>query len=123
MSKTKLAALLFTLFILWLIVTADSGIFPPFLQYFYQFPGGDKAGHFILYGILTFLMVLAFPRRQHWGWISLASATIILAVLITLEEFSQSFFPSRTFSMLDLSFSFLGIFTGDWLAGHFGKKS
>ena len=116
MSKIKYVALFFTLFIIWVILAADTNTFPPVIRYVYLYPGGDKAGHLILYGILVFLMALAFPRRARLGPISPAWASIILAALITLEEFSQALFPARTFSLIDLSFSFAGVFLGDFLA-------
>ncbi|MCI5211114.1 MAG: hypothetical protein D3910_20540 [Candidatus Electrothrix sp. ATG2] len=39
--------------------------------------------------------------------------TLILLVAITAEEISQMFLAHRTFDLLDLSFSYLGIITGD----------
>ena len=121
MSKFKIAAALFTIFIIWVIFTADVGAFPPIIRYVYYYPGGDKAGHFILYGILAFLLALAFRQRTGWKWLPLARVTIILLILVALEEYSQSFFPSRTASLLDLIFSFLGIALGDFLAGRVRK--
>ncbi len=120
MSKSKLVALLFALFITWVIFAADTGTFPPAIRYLYDLPGYDKIGHFVLYGILALLLALAFPRR---GRLRLTKAALLLAALVALEEFSQSFFPNRTASWVDLTFSFLGILAGDWLAGRFRKKS
>ncbi len=58
----KWLTILFTLFILLVIVLADAGILAIMSVSFMQFPFGDKAGHFILYGILTLLLDLALFR-------------------------------------------------------------
>jgi hypothetical protein len=108
----------FTLFIIAIIVLADRGILSHYLGFIYDFPYGDKAGHFILYGILTFLINLTtFEARPDQNRKLLAiKLGLILALLIGLEEFSQRFFVDRTFSLLDLSFSYLGVIVFSWLA-------
>jgi VanZ family protein len=44
------------------------------------------------------------------------STGLILALLIGFEEYSQQFFASRTFSLLDLFFSYLGVAVFSWVA-------
>jgi hypothetical protein len=39
-----------------------------------------------------------------------------LALLIGLEEFSQKWFPTRNFDLLDLTASYLGVAFFAWLA-------
>jgi uncharacterized membrane protein HdeD (DUF308 family) len=51
----------FALFILLIIILADLGKLG-ILRVINQIPWGDKAGHFILYGILTLLLDLTFIR-------------------------------------------------------------
>ncbi len=48
---------------------------------------------------------------------------LILAVLIGLEEVSQMWVPARTFSLLDLSASYLGVAFFAWLAGRVKHKT
>ncbi|MGE5643126.1 MAG: VanZ family protein, partial [Byssovorax cruenta] len=78
----------------------------------------DKAGHFILYGILALLLNLALfrsrsePSRRRFA----IKLGLFLALLIGLEEFSQQYFSHRTFDLLDLSFSYLGLLSFSWLA-------
>lgn len=76
----KILAALFTIFILVIIILADTGSLG-FLAFLYNFPYGDKAGHFILYGILSFLLNLTFLRsRPHSTSKRVAvSVTLILA--------------------------------------------
>lgn len=107
----KWLALLFTLFILLVIILADAGMLAQHIDFVYNVPGGDKAGHFILYGILTLLIDLALFRTrpaQSRNLLAVKSG-LILALLIGLEEFSQQFFARRTFDLIDLLFSYLGV--------------
>lgn len=117
------AAVLFVIFIWW---RADEGGLPVFISALYTFPYGDKVGHFLLMGVLTFLVCLPFclyertprslsgaeatksgkkrPSRNRL-WIVIA----IIALVITLEEISQHFFASRTMDVADLLCSYAGI--------------
>ena len=112
----KTFALLFLLIILLVIVAADLDAIPPVVRDLYRFPGGDLLGHFVLYGLLAYLLARAFPRPQHLGRFSIPIIVLPLLALIALEEFSQSFFAARTASLSDLTFSFLGVALGTWLA-------
>ena len=114
----KYTAVLFFVFIVGLVILADTDQLPVFIQSAYDFPNGDKLGHFILYGLLNFFITRAFltslPSRTR-GWVTL-SIGMILSFIITLEEFSQKYFASRTFSYLDLFASLLGVLVGGWAA-------
>ena len=111
-------AALFLAFIIGLIVLADADLLPDFINAIYDFPNGDKVGHFVLYGLLDFFITRAFlsslPTRRG-GWVTL-SVGLILALFVALEELSQMFFSARTFSLLDLTASLLGIIVGGWVA-------
>ena len=120
----KRLAIFFTLFIIAIIVLADMGILSRLLSFVYDVPYGDKAGHFILYGILTLLIDLTIFEARPDPSSALRTSRkllamktgLILALLIGLEEFSQQFFADRTFSLLDLTFSYLGVIVFSWLA-------
>ena len=120
----KWIAVLFGLFIILIIVLANLGELGV-LRFINEISYGDKAGHFILYGILTLLIDLSFLR----GSTDMPSASVetnlnlivlrialILALLIGLEEYSQQYIPSRTFDLVDLAFSYLGVVFFSWLA-------
>lgn len=113
----KWLTILFASFILLIILLADTdrlGI----LKLVNRLPLGDKAAHFILYGILALLINLtcfhSLPSKSR-TWIAMISG-LILGLLIGLEEFSQQYFSSRTFSLSDLSASYLGVIFFSWLA-------
>lgn len=111
-------AILFTLFILLIIVMADAGVLAQYLGFLYLYPFGDKVGHFVLYGVLAFLLDLGLFRSapiQSWKPLA-AKCGLILALLIGIEEFSQQFFSNRTFDLVDLAFSYLGVIFFSWLA-------
>jgi len=113
----KWLALLFGLLIVAIIVLADKGMLSV-LGVIMDIPYADKAGHFILYGILTLLVDLAlFRSLPHLSrrLVALRSA-LILILVIGLEEFSQQYFPNRTFDLVDLTFSYLGVVFFSWVA-------
>jgi len=120
----KWIAVLFGLFIILIIILANMGELGV-LRFINEIPYGDKAGHFILYGVLTLLIDLSFLQKN----VDLPSASVrtqpklivfrialILALLIGIEEYSQQFVPSRTFDLVDLAFSYLGVIFFSWLA-------
>ena len=113
----KWLTILFGLFIILIIVLADTGNLG-ILKLVNRIPLGDKAGHFTLYGILTLLINLTLFRSvpaQGRRRIAVISG-LILALLIGLEEFSQQNFSNRTFSLSDLTASYLGVIFFSWLA-------
>jgi polysaccharide biosynthesis protein VpsQ len=102
---------LFALFIILIIVMADAGVLAQHLGFLYAYPYGDKAGHFVLYGILALLINLTLfrSRPDQRPRLLAVKCGLILALLIGLEEFSQQWFANRTFDLIDLTFSYLGL--------------
>jgi VanZ family protein len=70
---------------------------------FLRVAGVDKLAHFALYGLLAFFSVGFFGRARWWRIAG------VLAVLAAFEEYSQSFFPARTFDFGDLAATVAGI--------------
>lgn len=113
----KPLAYLFGFFIAGIIVLADLGMLGV-LKFVNRIPFGDRIGHFVLYGILTLLIDLALLRPPHGlnPNLIVLRVALILALAIGLEEFSQRFFPNRSFDLLDLAFSYLGVIFFSWAA-------
>lgn len=114
----KWLTILFALFILSIIVLADLGHLS-LLGFLNRIPFGDKAGHFVLYGILTLLLDLTLLRSKRFTLrpsLLVLRVALILAVLIGIEEYSQQFFAKRTFDLVDLMFSYLGVAFFSWVA-------
>jgi VanZ family protein len=92
-----------------IVVAADREALPLLLQRVYTYPAGDKIGHFVLFGGLAFLAALGFPRRTELAGVGIPVSTLVIAVLVTLEEASQAWFPGRTASIFDLLASYAGL--------------
>ncbi len=113
----KYWAILFGLFMIGVIALADMGHLGK-LGLIYSFPGGHWVGHFVLFGLLSFVIDLSlFEERPSDNQKRLAIvAGCILALFVGLEEYSQRFLPTRHSSPLDFAFSCLGIAFFSWLA-------
>ncbi len=116
-------AILFAMFLAFIIILADTGHLG-LLGLVYDFPLGDKAGHFILYGILSLLVNLSVFEACAVSRIrrSVVICSFALAIPIALEEFSQQWIHTRTFSLLDLAASYLGVAAFAWLAVEIQKR-
>ena len=121
----KRLAFIFGLFIIIIIILADTRRLGT-LDAIYNIPYGDKVGHFFLFGLFSMVVNLSvFESRSASGTKNRFEAnykrsaiitSLIIAVFVGLEEFSQLWFPSRTSSLFDLLASYLGIASFTWLA-------
>jgi polysaccharide biosynthesis protein VpsQ len=120
--KTKTAAVLSVLFLLYIAWAADTGHMPPVLRHLYDYPNGDRVGHVVVYGTLAFLLHLAFPGTRQWFRRPIPVAVASLFVFGTAEEFSQGLFPRRTPDAIDLFCTWLGIAVGYLLARRWARS-
>jgi polysaccharide biosynthesis protein VpsQ len=99
----------FVIFLALVFVWADRGSLPKAIVWLYAFPEGDKAGHFGLYGLLSFLLALSFPAWQVRAGRLVLPASLLVVLMVALgEEFSQAFFSTRSASLLDIAAGWLG---------------
>jgi len=116
-NPMKLAPAIFVGLLAVIVIAADKGALPDFVRTLYSFPGGDKAGHFLLMGALSALVNLGLRARPaSRGSHCFILGSMVVAVLVTMEEISQLWFRTRTFSLLDLGFDYVGILCGAYLA-------
>lgn len=120
MFSMKWIAIVFALFISFVIYLENNRIPNVFHDIIRSVPHGDKIGHFVVMGSLALITNLAIGNRKscRWKigrWVVLGGTTIV-TVLATLEEFSQLFIASRTFNPLDLLADYLGIGLANILA-------
>ena len=119
----KYISALFVIVVIAIIILADNGSLPRSIRALYDFPNGDKLGHFIIFGLLTFFITRTFLSSfpsQSPSWVTL-SVGLTLALLIAAEEWSQQFFSTRTFDLLDLLASYAGVVTFAFLAVYWRK--
>ena len=114
----KYAAVAFSIFIVIVVILADQDAIPPAIRALYDFENGDKVGHLILFGLLNFFLTsAALSALQDRTSIRVAlSVGLILALFIAAEEFSQQYFSARTFDLIDLAASYVGLVIGGWVA-------
>ncbi|VXD25784.1 conserved membrane hypothetical protein [Planktothrix serta PCC 8927] len=94
--------------LLLIVITADLGNLPYY--WLEKLPFYDVYGHFILYGIASVLSHQALGRQKLVIYnIFLPLGPFLFALVTIAEEMMQTLFPSRTFSLLDLSASLIGI--------------
>ncbi|MEE3329981.1 MAG: VanZ family protein [Myxococcota bacterium] len=106
------ATVLFGLALIGVVALANSGSATAGLLSIVQnIPGRDKTVHFLLMGTMALLLNLCW-RAERWqmGPVPVLKGSIVVAVVVTLEEFSQLFVPLRSFSLEDLAYDYLGIF-------------
>jgi VanZ family protein len=115
--RAKVVLIVFVAFLVALVALADSGHGQQLFLLAKKVPAGDKVGHFLLFGTLSFLVNLVLRAAEVRLWrIAFLKGSAIVASLVTLEEFSQLFFRSRSFDLGDLTADILGIWLCGWLA-------
>jgi VanZ family protein len=121
--RSKVALFGFVVFLAGLVCLADSGHGRRLFALVQAVPGGDKTGHFLLFGILSFLVNHVLQAAEvRWCWRVLLKGSVLVMAAATLEEFSQLFFRSRTFELLDLACDAVGILAFGWLARRYSAR-
>ena len=107
----KLVAIIFAVFLVALVILANLGMGSVFRELMNFFPGRDKTGHFFLFGIMSYLLNMTLNgEKLSMCQLNLLKGSLILSFVVTIEEISQYFLPSRTFSWIDLLASYAGIY-------------
>lgn len=91
-----------------LTLLANLGLLPSWLSRAHAFPGGDKLGHFLIYGALMLAINAAQPADVRVPRL-LSRGTLCLMFVVAGEELSQWWLPMRTASGWDLACSYAGI--------------
>ena len=115
--RAKIVLVAFVAFLVALVALADSGNGQQFFQLARKIPAGDKLGHFVLFGTLSFLVNLVLCAQEIRLWkLTILKGSAIVGGLVTIEEFSQLFFRSRSCDLGDLIADIMGIWVCGWLA-------
>lgn len=114
-KEIELMIILLTCFLLFLIsisILKSNGSGNAFFNLFAEILYHDKVGHFLLMGMLGFLVVAVvspFLLKKHSRTVSIWLPTILLILLIGVEEYSQSFLSTRSCSWSDYWFGVIGV--------------
>lgn len=113
----KALALSFILFLIVIVTIANRGEGGRWWSFIHSIPYGDKLGHIGLMGTLGLLCNLAFPSRPVPFLPNfITRVTFLLFLLVTLEELSQAFLPTRSCDPLDWLADLTGLALGQLAA-------
>ena len=119
----RILAILFAGFLALIVYLANQGRLYDYVPNVNNYPGADKICHFLLMGTMAFLANLALRGHKiQLASKSLCLGSLIVLILVTLEELSQLFITSRSFDLIDLTFDILGIYFLGNLGGKFTKN-
>lgn len=91
-------------------LSVASSVQSDWFDFIYAIPGRDKSVHFVVGGVLSFLVVAGFSGTAWRGYTLGPPVWLVLtALLVTLDEVTQLAIPTRTFALLDLGFSYAGV--------------
>ena len=115
---------LFIIALILIVLIANFGLGPAYFPFIFTIPGLDKIGHFFLMGVLSLLVNLLFKaKKTHLFSQNFLIGSLLVILIVTLEELSQLFLIYRAFSWLDLAFDLGGIFLGGRLASWLMRKT
>lgn len=108
--KVKILTVCYVLILAGIIFIANRKSTAYILGFVGSIPYGDKFGHFFLMGILSFLINLMLGAKTiGFGSFRYLLGSLLVAVIVTLEECSQLFIRGRSFDWSDLVADCLGI--------------
>lgn len=94
---------LFFAFICWIIYQADTGASNIFFKIVRSVPYGDKAGHFLLFGVLAFMVNYASGSRAFpFAGFNIQAGGVTVLFFSLAEESSQFFFQEEPWMLLTL---------------------
>lgn len=109
--RIKIVTVIYIFILTGIIILADLRGTQYLLDFVGKFPFGDKIGHFVLTGTLSFLINSTLKaRRIKIGTVNFPLGDLIVAAIVTLEECSQIFVRGRSFDLVDLAADYAGIF-------------
>jgi VanZ family protein len=122
--KTKIIAVAYILILVTVIFLADHKSYHHIFDVIRSIPFSDKIGHFALIGMLGLVVNILFSGKtvRLYRW-QILVGSLVVALLVTLEEISQLFISYRTFDFGDLTADYLGILLFSYLTKYLRQKS
>jgi polysaccharide biosynthesis protein VpsQ len=103
-------SLFYLSFILCVILLADSGHLPRWVQYIHDLPHVDKVIHFSIYGTLALCINLTLASKSRWSFArAIVTGSILVLMLSTLDETTNPLVRFRDWSLGDLAANYLGV--------------
>lgn len=115
-ASVKILTIVYVLILAGIIFLADTKSTRYVLSFVGNIPYGDKIGHLVLMGTLSFLINWCLNFRRIYR---ILLGSLIVLFFVTIEEFSQIFIRGRSFDLSDLLFDFIGIFLFGEIASWF----
>jgi VanZ family protein len=114
------ASFLYFLILLSIMLLADTG---KLVNFPLAHPPYDKLGHFVLYGIASFLCHRATGKKNmNFFNYSIPFGPAIFTIFTAAEEMLQGILPNRSASIEDFLFSFCGIAVFYWIGEVWDRK-
>ncbi|MEM7357136.1 MAG: VanZ family protein, partial [Acidobacteriota bacterium] len=111
-SQLRRLTLAYTVALILLIVAADRGVLAT--SYLAGLPAADKIGHFLLFGLLSYLANSALGGQLVvWQRLEVPKGSALVCFVVALEELSQLWIVHRNFDLTDLAADLAGI----WIFG------
>ena len=121
--RVKMLTIVFVVFLIGVVIVANLGLAPVVFAFLRYIPGGDKTGHFVLMGMLSLLVNLSLSaKRVPVAGLSLLKGSLIVMLVVTLEELGQLLLKHRSFDLSDLAMDYLGIIAFGVLAEHLVRR-
>ncbi len=109
-ASIKIMTVCYVVLLAGIIFIADRKSTRYLLDFIGNIPYGDKLGHFFLMGFLSLLVNLVLKAKTiQFIKLRYLLGSVIVLIVVTIEEFSQIFVRGRTFDWGDLVADVAGI--------------
>ncbi len=109
-ARIKILGAIYIFVLAGIIILADVRETQFLFQGIRKFPLGDKIGHFLLMGMFSLVVNLVLSARTIRIWkLNCLLGSLIVLVIVTVEEISQIYIRGRTFDAGDLAADAAGI--------------
>ncbi len=122
-AKIKIITLIYVFIVAGIVFLADYKSTRYLLKFSVGIPYFDKVGHFLLMGGFSFLVNLWLKVKTFSVWkFRYLTGSLIVLIIVTLEELSQIFISGRSFDIGDLAADYAGIIIFGELAKVFCQR-
>jgi len=122
-ARIKILAAFYIFILAGIVVLADVRETQFLFRFIRRLPFGDKLGHFFLMGMFSLMVNLALSAKIVRIWkLNYLLGSLIVLMIVTVEEVSQIFVTGRTFDAGDLVADAAGVFIFGEIARFVVKK-